>query len=197
MNSSRKISNPKVWQLGDRPVVVQTASGSEYCVHSNGIISGGMRKLIRKPLIGAAREPGGPLLRGQAIVIGLRMVIDETKFPPMYTSPVTDIIPKTKLVSMKRTDIPDIETWCPGDGPIAVRTTSGAEYYIDNDGLVSGGSRPIAGRELMGAVRNKNGPLWGERAVMIGFGMEIKCGNRLLYTSPVAEIIRYTKRPCK
>ena len=162
MTSIRSISNPKVWQLGDRPVVVQTASGSEYCVHSNGIISGGMQKLIRKPLIGAAREPGGPLLRGQAIVIGLRMVIDETKFPPMYTSPVTDIIPKTKLVSMKRTDIPDIETWCPGDGPIAVRTTSGAEYYIDNDGLVTGGSRPIAGRELIGAVRNKDGPLWGE-----------------------------------
>ena len=98
---------------------------------------------------------------------------------------------------MKGIDISDLEIWHIGDGPIAARTASGAEYYIDNEGLVSGGSHPIAGRQLIGAVRNMDGPLWGEQAVIVGCSMEIKQGERLIFTSPVVEIIRYTKRPKK
>jgi hypothetical protein len=203
MTSIEIMSNPNYWLVGDGPAVVQTASGSEYYVHSSGLISGGTRDFTRKPLVGIARIPGGPLLSGQAIikdlcmVISLGTVIGDTEHPLFYTSPVIDISPISERILMKKVGLPKIEMWFPGDGPIAVRTASGSEYYIDDTGLVSGGSRPIAGRELLGSAMEKDGPLWGERAVIVGLKMEIKCDDRLLFSSPVVEIIRYTKRSRK
>jgi len=197
MTSIEIMSNLNYWLVGDGPVVVQTASGSEYYVHSNGLISGGTWNIMREPLVGIARIPGGPLLSGQAIIKDLCMAIGVTEDNLFYTSPVIDISPISEQKLLKRTGLPKLEMWFPGDGPIAVRTASGAEYYIDDTGLVSGGSRPIAGRELLGSAMEKDGPLWGERAIIVGLKMEIKCGDRLLFSSPVVEIIRYTKRSSK
>jgi hypothetical protein len=197
MTSIELMPNLNYWLVGDGPVVVQTASGSEYSVQSNGLISGGTLNIMREPLVGIARLPGGPLLSGQAIIKDLCMAIGVTEDTLFYTSPVIDITPKSKQILVRRKSLPKIEMWFPGDGPIAVRTASGAEYYIDDAGLVSGGSRPIAGRELLGSAMKKDGPLWGERAVIVGLMMEIKCADRLLFSSPVVEIIRYTKRSNK
>jgi hypothetical protein len=85
--------NQTVWQYGDRPIIVRTASGAEYCVHANGLVSGGKRKILRRPLIGMAKKSGGTYYRGMLIMIGFRMVIDADDIPPLYTSPVTHIFP--------------------------------------------------------------------------------------------------------
>lgn len=83
----------------------------------------------------------------------------------------------------------DNELWKFGEGPIEVKTRSGAVYQVASDGKISGGSRKIKDAELWGAVYRSGGPIRIDH-VVVGLNMEIKADERMMTTTSVVEIVR-------
>lgn len=81
------------------------------------------------------------------------------------------------------------EKWKFGDGPIDVKTRSGAIYQVTSNGKISGGSLKIKDAELWGAVYRLGGPIRLDH-VVIGLNMEVKADGRMMTTTSVVEIAR-------
>lgn len=79
------------------------------------------------------------------------------------------------------------DAWHIGDGPIRVFTVTGAEYCIDEDGWVAGGTRILRGQrrnKLLGSVRHERGQLH-LGIVAPGLCLEIHRPSRSMFTSAV------------
>ncbi|MBI4010669.1 MAG: hypothetical protein HY359_00050 [Candidatus Rokubacteria bacterium] len=80
------------------------------------------------------------------------------------------------------------QRWKPEDGPVTIRTASGAVYLVDGRRRISGGTLSVRDAVVCGAVDHPDGPIRVPE-IVVGLRMEIVTSAGPVYSSIVTEIV--------